>query len=491
LSAPRAGEAESLAARIAAGELSAEAAVRAALAAAESIGRELGAFESVDSRGALARARAVDAARARGEPLGPLAGVPFARKANLCLAGAETHAGSRVLEGYRPPYTATAVERLAGAGAVALGATGMDEFGFGSSGENSAFAVACNPWDTARTAGGSSSGNAAAVAAGIVPLALGSDTGGSVRQPAALCGVTGFKPSYGRVSRYGLIAFASSLDCVGVIARSVGDVELALGAISGADERDPTSLPLAPLDVDRSGVRGLSIGLPRECEVAGVASTIARDALREYERLGARLVDVSLPHLAHAVACYYVVAMAEASSNLARYDGVRYGARAGGDGSLQAMIAATRAAHLGREAKRRVLIGTYALSHGYYDEWYLRAARVRRRIAADFEAAFGQVDLLAMPTSPTGAFPLGSRAEDPLAMYAADVLTVPASLAALPALSIPCGFDRGQSGRELPVGLQIVGPPRADARVLAAGRAYQERTDHHLRRPPISAGARA
>ncbi len=451
----------------------------------------LGAFTSIEAQ----RAREISAAHAQGEASSqPLRGTTFAVKANLCWSGVETHAASAVLAGYRAPYSATAVERALAAGATPLGVANMDEFGFGSSGENSAVRPTRNPWDLTRSPGGSSSGGAAAVAAGLVDFALGSDTGGSVRQPAALCGVSGFKPSYGRVSRFGLMAFASSLDCVGALAREVELLERALGAISGEDPRDGTSLaepalmPLAPRTL-----RGLRIGVPREHFDVGVDPRVAqcvRAALAHCEREGARICEVELPHTRYAVPCYYVVASAEASSNLARYDGVRYGARASGDGTLQGMFEATRSRGLGVEARRRVALGTFVLSSGYYEAWYVHALKVRRAIALDFERAFESVDVLVGPTSPTLAFELGARTHDPLAMYAADVLTTPASLAGLPALSTPCGLVR-EGAVDLPVGLQWIGPSGADALVLACGAAWQRASEHHRALPPIHVLANA
>ncbi len=438
----------------------------------------LGVFLSTERARAEARAAELDRALARGEPGGALCGVPIALKSNMCLSGFESNCGSRILEGWRAPYTATFVERLLDAGAIPVGMTNMDEFAMGSSSENSAFKPSRNPWAREYTPGGSSSGSAVAVAAGIVPLAFGSDTGGSVRQPAALCGIHGFKPSWGRVSRYGLIAFGSSLDQVSPFARSVRDLELALQLISGRDERDATCLDLDPLQPivpdDEQSLAGVRIGVPREYLPdtlhAEVASSV-RAALAVLARLGAELREISLPHTEYAIPCYYVVATAEASSNLARFDGVRYGKRVEGSGSLQAMFAATRGAGFGAEVKRRIVLGTYVLSAGYHDEWYGRALKVRSLIARDFERAFEEVDIVAGPTSPTPAFRLGERASDPVAMYLADALTVPASLAGLPAISTPCGFTT--SAPRLPIGLQLIGPARADARVLRVARAFE------------------
>jgi aspartyl-tRNA(Asn)/glutamyl-tRNA(Gln) amidotransferase subunit A len=484
-------DATALASAVARGEVSAREAAEAALDAAARLDGQLSAFLALDREGALARADAVDRARAAGEALGPLAGVPVALKANLCLAGAEASCASRILAGYRPPYTATCVQRLLDAGANPIGSTNMDEFAMGSSSENSAHGPTRNPWNVARTPGGSSSGSAAAVAARIVPLALGSDTGGSVRQPAALCGIAGFKPTWGRISRYGLIAFASSLDQVSPLARSVRDLELATHLLSGADPLDATCLDEPRLSAEEGGVRGLRVGVPREhfpASLHGEVRARCEEALEVLRGLGAELVPVSLPHTRYAIPTYYVVATAEASSNLARYDGVRYGLRAEGGGSLDGMYAATRERGFGAEVKRRILLGTYVLSAGYHDAWYGRALAVRARIRRDFEAAFAEVDVLAGPTAPEPAFRLGERAQDPLAMYLSDVLTVPASLAGLPGVSVPCGTARHEGAR-LPVGLQLTGPWRADARVLRVARAYEAATTHHRERPPLAACA--
>ena len=484
-------DATALAAALAAGERSVEDVVEEHLAAIEERDASLGAFVSVDREGARERARALDAQRAAGSATGALFGVPVALKANLCHAGRVASCGSRLLASWRAPYTATAVQKLLDAGAVPLGATNMDEFAMGSSTENSALGPTRNPWDAQRTPGGSSGGSAAAVAAGMVPLALGSDTGGSVRQPAALCGVTGFKPTYGRVSRYGLVAFASSLDQVSPLAASARDLELALSVLSGADPRDATCAelpPVAPLAPSRD-LTGLRIGVAPELFPPGLDERVrgaVEAAIAHLVALGADATEIALPHLPYSLACYYVVAMAEASSNLSRFDGVRYGERVAGDDTLAGTMAATRATGFGPEVARRILLGTFALSAGYADEWYLRALKVRRLVAQDFEHAFTAVDVVVGPTAPGPAFPLGERADDPLAMYAADVLTVPASLAGLPAASVPCGFVE-EAGARLPVGLQLVGPPLRDAEVLAAARSFQETTDF-VERPPLREG---
>ncbi len=456
--------------RTAAGEQSAEQTVRESLARAEAVQRSLNAFVTLLHDEALVRARAVDAAVVRGEQVGPLAGVPVVVKDNLCTAGVRTTAGSKSLEHFVPPYSATVVKRLEAAGAVVVAKANLDEFGMGSSNENSAFGPVRNPWDAARVPGGSSGGSAVAVAAGVAPLALGTDTGGSVRQPAALCGLLGFKPTYGRLSRYGVVAFASSLDQVGVLARSSRDLALALDAMGGHDPCDATSLPDAPefeaalgaLD-DLTGVRvGVVEELSGEGNSAGVRAALGR-VRAELEALGATVGDVSLPHAAYGVATYYLVAPAEASSNLARFDGMVYGARVGDDALGQAAVmSATRGASFGPEVRRRVLMGTYALSAGYYDAYYGKALKVRRLIAQDFAAAFEQYDFLLTPTAPTVAYKLGEKTSDPLAMYLDDVDTVLASLAGLPAVSIPAGTAED----ELPCGVQFVAPALQDERLV-------------------------
>jgi len=409
----------------------------------------------------------------------PLCGVPIALKDVLCVEGVETTAGSRILAGYRPPYTATAVQRLFDAGAVCVGKTNCDEFAMGSSNENSAYGPVANPWDIERVPGGSSGGSAATVAAGSVPCSLGSDTGGSIRQPAALCGVVGFKPTYGRVSRYGLIAFASSLDQIGPLTRTVDDCALVFSVIAGADPRDSTCSPEPmedPLQDLEHGVEGMRLGVPREYFAQGIEPGVrarVEEALRELERLGATLVDVSLPSTDYALATYYVIAPAECSSNLARYDGVRFGLRVERD-SLVDMYMRTRDEGFGPEVKRRVMLGTYALSSGYYDAYYRKAQQVRTVIAEEFASVFEQVDALVAPTSPSVAFPMGDRS-DPLSMYMCDVVTIPANLAGVPAISVPCGFVD-----ELPVGLQVIAPRFHDSRVFRIARAYEQATgwDH-------------
>jgi aspartyl-tRNA(Asn)/glutamyl-tRNA(Gln) amidotransferase subunit A len=451
------------------GEFTAEAAVRSALGAIEARDGSLNAFITVDADGALERARALDKSR---ETPGALHGVPVAIKDTICVRGVRATAGSRILGNWAPPYTATAVDRLEAAGAVVIGKTNCDEFAMGSSTEHSAFGPTRNPWDTSRIPGGSSGGSAVAVATGFAPIALGTDTGGSVRQPAALCGVVGMKPTYGRVSRYGLIAFASSLDQIGPFATCVQDAALVQDVMSGADPRDATcvSRDAAPcmsrLD---AGLQGLRIGVPRHLLESGVDAEVLASFNRSLDTcrdLGASIAEVQLPHTRYAIPVYYLVATAEASSNLARYDGVRYGMRADADG-LAAMYERTRNQGFGAEVKRRLMLGTYALSAGYYDAFYAKAQAVRQLIRRDFDVAFASADAIALPTSPTPAFLLGDRLNDPLQMYLADIFTVGASLAGLPAISQPCGLTAGG----LPVGLQIIGRAWEDATVfqIAAG----------------------
>jgi aspartyl-tRNA(Asn)/glutamyl-tRNA(Gln) amidotransferase subunit A len=456
-------------------EVSSEEATRAVLSRIETTDGRLGAFLRVTPEPALDAARASDARRARGEATSPLDGVPLALKDIFLTKGVETTAGSRILAGFIPPFDATVVDRLRGAGAVLVGKLNMDEFAMGSSNENSAFGPCRNPWDLTRTPGGSSGGSAAAVAARQVFGALGTDTGGSIRQPASLCGVVGLKPTYGRVSRYGVVAFASSLDQVGPLGRTVADAATLLGAVAGHDPLDQTSsrhpVPdyLAGLE---DGARGLRIGVPREWFQGGTEAGVERrirEALAAFEAMGARLVEVELPHSKYGVAAYYLVAPAEASSNLARYDGVRFGPRAPAR-SLADMYGETRDAGFGAEAKRRIMLGTYALSAGYHDAYYLKAQKVRTLVRQDFDRAFERCDVVAGPVSPTVAFSLGEKIDDPLQMYLADVYTISCNLAALPGLSVPAGLHPGNG---LPVGLQLVGRPFDESTLLRAARALE------------------
>jgi len=463
-----------IAGAIRAGRTSAADVCRAALDRIATSDPTIGAFLTVAAEPALARAAALDADRDAWPAL-PLLGVPVALKDNLCTRGLRTTAASRILEHYVPPYDATVVERLTAAGAVVIGKTNCDEFAMGSSTENSAFRVTRNPWAHDRTPGGSSGGSAAAVASGMVPLALGSDTGGSIRQPAALCGVVGVKPTYGRVSRYGLLAFASSLDQIGPFARTVADAALACEVLAGPDPRDATCMT-APAEGFRSAltgeIRGVRIGVPRSL----LADGVDRDVLAAFDRaiealagLGATIADIALPHSAHAIPVYYLICTAEASANLARYDGVRYGFRAPA-AALGEMYDRTRDQGFGPEVKRRILLGTYVLSAGYYDAYYLKAQQVRTLIKRDYDAALSSVDLVAMPTSPTPAFRLGERTDDPLQMYLADVFTVAANLTGMPAISVPCG----KTGGGLPCGLQLTARPLEEALMFRVADAFEK-----------------
>ena len=443
----------------------------------------LGAFLSVAAERALDRARAIDLKKHRG----PLAGVPVAIKDNISTRGIPTTAASRMLKHYVPPYDATVITRLEAAGAVVIGKTNCDEFAMGSSTENSAFGPSRNPWDTDRIPGGSSGGSAVAVAAGMTPIGLGSDTGGSIRQPASLCGIVGLKPTYGRVSRYGLIAFASSLDCIGALTRTAHDAALALAALAGPDPHDATASqePAADYAAALSGdIRGLRLGVPRAMLEQGVDDSVrscfygALDILRAR---GADIVDIDLPHARYAISTYYFVATAEASSNLARFDGVRYGYRAEGALDLRSMYEKTRSQGFGAEVKRRIMLGTYVLSAGYYDAYYLKAQQVRTLVRRDYEQAFHTVDAVVMPTSPTPAFKIGERVEDPLQLYLVDVFTVSANLAGLPAVSVPCGL----TPQRLPIGLQMTGKPFDEATLLRLADGYERDTNWWRECPAI------
>ena len=448
------------------------------------------AFLSVDSEVTLAQAKAADARIAAGER-SPLLGVPIAHKDIFVTKDFPTTAGSRMLEGYRSPFNATVVQRLSDAGMVTLGKLSCDEFAMGSANENVAVPSAkpqavTNPWDTSRVPGGSSGGSAAAVAARLTPAATGTDTGGSIRQPAAFCGITGIKPTYGRASRYGMVAFASSLDQAGPMARSAEDCALLLSAMCGSDlDRDSTSLDVPAEDFSRSlsdGLAGLRIGVPQEFFGEGLAPdvrTAVDAALAQYQQLGATLVPISLPRTELSIPVYYVIAPAEASSNLSRFDGVKFGHRAAQHGDLTDMYKKTRAEGFGDEVKRRIMIGAYVLSHGYYDAYYLQAQKIRRMIADDFQQAFQQCDLIAGPVAPTVAWKLGEKSDDPVANYLADIFTLPASLAGLPGLSLPVGF--GAAG--MPVGLQLIGNYLQEARLLNVAHRYQQATDWHTRQP--------
>jgi aspartyl-tRNA(Asn)/glutamyl-tRNA(Gln) amidotransferase subunit A len=457
----------------------------------------LGAFLQVDAEGAAAAARAADARRAAGEAA-PLLGVPIAHKDIFVTAALPTTAGSRMLADYRSPFDATVVARLGAAGAITLGKLNCDEFAMGSANENSAYGPVHNPWDLSRVPGGSSGGSAAAVAARLLPAATGTDTGGSIRQPASFTGVTGIKPTYGVCSRYGMIAFASSLDQAGPMARSAEDCALLLSAMSGFDERDSTSAQRAPQDFHaqmlsaREGasaarpLAGLRIGLPKEFFPAGLAADVeaaVRAALAELEKLGATLVDVSLPRTQLSIPVYYIIAPAEASSNLSRFDGVKFGHRAAKYADLLDMYKKTRAEGFGPEVKRRIMIGTYVLSHGYYDAYYLQAQKLRRMIADDFQACFRQCDLIAGPVAPSVAWKIGEQGDDPLQAYLADIFTLPASLAGLPGMSVPAGFGGSGDSAGMPVGLQLIGNYFAEGQLLHAAHALQQATDWHQRAP--------
>ncbi len=452
----------------------------------------INAFITINAEKSLAQAKAADARIASGAA-GPLTGIPIAQKDIFCAEGWLTTCGSRMLGNFVSPYDATVISKFDAAGAINLGKTNMDEFAMGSSNETSYFGPVKNPWDRTRVPGGSSGGSAAAVASLMAPAATGTDTGGSIRQPAALCNLTGLKPTYGVVSRWGMIAFASSLDQAGPMARTAEDCALMLNAMAGFDDKDSTSLERTPEDYLRGisanagekPLAGLKIGLPKEffgtSETAGCDAGVmacAQEAISEYRRLGAETVEVSLPNMKHGVAAYYVIAPAEASSNLSRFDGVRYGHRAPEYGDLTDMYQKTRSQGFGAEVKRRILIGTYVLSHGYYDAYYLQAQRIRRLIASDFVEAFKRCDVIMGPTSPCTAFGLGEKSADPVQMYLSDIYTIAVNLAGLPGMSIPCGFASG-----LPVGLQLIGDYFAEARLLEVAHRYQQTTGWHLQTP--------
>jgi len=456
--------------------------VEQSITAAEDLNETLNAFLEIDRAGALERAAAVENSG------GLLAGVPVAVKDNICVRGLQASCGSRILGDYHPPYNATVIERLTAAGAVIIGKTNCDEFAMGSSNENSAFGPVRNPWDTTRVPGGSSGGSAAAVAAGVVPVALGSDTGGSVRQPASLCGVVGLKPTYGRNSRYGLVAFASSLDQVGIFARKVEDVARVLGVIAGRDPRDATTadVPVPDYAALLTGdLKGARLGFPRALFGEGLDREVG-DAVKAvvdvYRDLGAQIVDVELPHAKYAIAVYYIIATAEASSNLARFDGVRYGFRAEDAPELRQMYRRTREEGFGAEVKRRIMLGTYVLSAGYYDAYYRKAQQVRTLIKNDFLSAFERCDAIITPTSPTAAFALGEKVDDPLAMYLNDIYTVTANLAGLPGISVPCGL----SSERLPIGFQLLGPYWSEPTLFNLAHTY-EQAQPFTERPPVFA----
>jgi aspartyl-tRNA(Asn)/glutamyl-tRNA(Gln) amidotransferase subunit A len=472
---------------LARGDVSAETLTDAFLQAIRQRDPQVRAFLHVNEADALEQARSVDQRRQRGEPLGQLAGLPVALKDVLCTRGQPTTCASKILHNYRPPYDAHVVSRLRQADAVLIGRTNMDEFAMGSSTENSAYQITRNPWDLERIPGGSSGGSAAAVAACETPLALGSDTGGSIRQPAALCGVVGLKPSYGRVSRFGLVAFASSLDQIGPFGHCVADAALLLDVIAGHDARDSTSVdrpvPAYRQTIDQP-LAPLTLGIAREHFDEGLDAEVeqsVREAMKVYEGLGARIEEVSLPHSKYAIATYYLVATAEASSNLARYDGMHFGHRSTESKDLIDAYCRSRGEGFGAEVKRRIMLGTYALSSGYKDAYYLKALKVRRLIHDDFAQVFARCDALLGPTSPTPAFKIGERSNDPLAMYLADIYTISANLAGLPGISIPCGFTK----TGLPIGLQILAAPFEEEKLLRIARLFERATDWHGRRPKL------
>ncbi len=466
------------------GAVSSRELTRACLDRIAAVDPKLNAFLTITADQALAQAEDADRRRAAGETL-PLLGVPLAIKDVLCLKGVRATAGSRILENFIAPYTATAVQRLLDAGAVILGKLNCDEFAMGSSTENSAYGPTRNPWDTTRVPGGSSGGSAAAVAARMAFGALGSDTGGSVRQPASFCGVVGLKTSYGRVSRYGLIAYGSSLDSIGPFGRTVADVATLFSLIAGHDPRDATSMPtpVPTLGEWTQDLRGVRVGVPREYFIDGMQPAVesaVRAAIDHLKALGATPVEISLPQTEYALPVYYLIAPAEASANLARFDGVRYGPRAEAD-ALWDVFERTRGERFGAEVKRRIMLGTYALSAGYYDAYYGQAQKVRTLIKRDFDSAFEQVDVVACPVAPTTAFTIGTKVDDPLAMYLEDVFTLPPSLAGITGLSVPCGAD----AEGLPIGLQLLGPAFGEERVLRVGHAFEQTTDWHLAAPAV------
>lgn len=457
------------------------------LAHLESVDGKLGAFNTVTRDLALKQADKVDQMVASGTTLPPLAGIPVALKDNMCVADYKTTCSSKILENFVPPYTATVANRLFDAGAVLVGKCNMDEFAMGSSNENSAFRVARNPWDTNRVPGGSSGGSAISVAASCSVVSLGSDTGGSIRLPAAFCGVVGMKPTYGVVSRFGLVAFASSLDQIGPFGRTVEDVATTLNVIGGHDSRDSTSYnePLPNFVEElKKGVKGLRLGIIKDLIGEGIDAEVRDAVLKAIDTLkglGATVAEVSMPILKHSLPVYYLIATAEASANLARFDGVRYGHRASDAKDLLSMYFATRSEGFGAEVKRRIMLGTYALSSGYYDAYYGKAQQVRRLIKDDFDKEFKNFDILISPVSPSVAFGVGEKTEDPLTMYLTDIATIPANLAGLPGISVPCGFGKGN----MPIGLQMVGAPLGDATILRAAHAYEQATEWHKGHPPL------
>lgn len=474
---------------IAKGEVKSSDAVSAVFERIEKHDARIGAFLSTFKADALAKAKEVDEKVAKGQSVGVLAGVPVAVKDNMCTTFGATTCASKILENFHSPYNATVIEKLLFADAVIIGKTNLDEFAMGSSTENSGLKKTVNPWDKSRVPGGSSGGSAAAVAAQMCFAALGSDTGGSIRQPAGFCGVTGLKPTYGRVSRYGLVAYGSSLDQIGPLTRNVEDCALMLNVIAGHDEKDSTSIDkkTAPmcdfLSGVEKGVKNLKIAVvPQLFEGADseVVQSI-KDAIEIYKKLGAKIVELEIPHFEYAIAAYYLIATAEASSNLARYDGVHYGYRTKNAGDYIEVYTKSRAEAFGTEVKRRIMLGTYALSSGYYDAYYLKALKVRNLIRSDFTAAFGKADCIVMPTSPTTAFKIGEKTADPLQMYLSDIYTIAVNLAGVPAVSIPCGFDK----KNLPVGLQIIAPTFQEEKLLRIAKMFEANTEFHKKKPEL------
>ncbi len=476
-------------------QISATELAHAVLGQIERTETQVRSFITVTADEALAQAHDADLALSGSDPgaTPPLTGIPIALKDLFCTTGVQTTAGSRILQGFIPPYDATVVARLRAAGAVFVGKANMDEFAMGSSTENSGYHPTHNPWDTSRVPGGSSGGSAAAVSAGQALLSLGTDTGGSIRQPASLCSVTGLKPTYGRVSRYGVVAFASSLDQVGPFSIGVEGSAMVLQAIAGADPMDATTAPVAVPDYRstiRDGVKGLRIGVPAEYFTAGMepdVERLVREAIQTLQGLGATVHPVSLPYSEHGLATYYIIAPAEASSNLSRYNGIKYGLAALDEVDMTKAMDATRQRGFGNEPKRRIMLGTYALSSGYYDAYYRKAQQVRTLIKADFDNAFASVDVIASPVSPTVAFKMGARIDDPLAMYLSDVCTIPVNVAGLPGISVPCGFDH----QGLPVGLQLIGKAFDEATLFRAAFAYEGATSFHRQRPPLARSSEA
>ena len=469
-------------------EVSAREAMQACLDQIHRVDGQVHAFLHIDEADALAQARAADEHLARGQSEKPLLGVPIAIKDVIAVKNQPLNCGSKILKNFSSPYDATVIEKLKSAGAIVFGRLNMDEFAMGSSTENSAFGVTRNPWDIARIPGGSSGGSAAAVVAQECLASLGSDTGGSIRQPAALCGCVGIKPTYGRTSRYGLVAFASSLDQIGAFGKTVADAGSVLQVISGWDGRDSTSFPEPVPDYSQrspAGVKGIKLGIPKEYFVSGMDKEVSQAvhaAIKQLEQLGAELVEISLPHTEYAVATYYIIATAEASANLARFDGIRYGLRVEGADPIE-LYANTRGTGFGPEVKRRIILGTYVLSSGYYDAYYLRAQKVRTLIRQDFLNAFEKVDAIVTPTTPTPAFKIGEKSDDPLEMYLSDIFTISCNLAGICGLSLPCGFTREP---KLPIGLQLLGKPFGELRLLQIASAFEEATPFHKEKPPIA-----